>query len=253
MNPLKAFILVLLKSLNPKYYMDLLDKDFSKSIKYFCSLLLFSFLLMAFLAVPSLLIIKSNMDKQVLDISKLKISADFETAEPIHIPENSPIITLDTSGSETLDEEAFLITDKYILYNLLGRKGEIGSTEFDFTKDRENFKNKLLIVLLAFLPSIFFFYYIAYGLKYLLILLMVSFLGYAFSHTTKNKLRFTDSLKLSFYTCTWMVLIEILSIPFFVKSYLLAYTPLIGLHFSVLAITAYLTVYVTSVRMYTRR
>ena len=245
----KNFFILLLKSLNPKYYQDLGEKDIKSAIKYFLALLLFSFIIMSIISIPKLMLIKSDLEKDTLQISKLDIEAKLETSGPILIPNGRPVISLDTTGNRTLDTEAILITDDTVHYRLFGKEYETKMGKYEFTEDKTVASKLIIKIVLFIMPSILTFYYIIYLLKYLLIIIPISFLASVFAKIVKNKVKFKQAISLSIYTSTIMVLLEILAIPFFIKDYLITYSPFIGLYFSIIAITAYLTFFVTAIRI----
>ena len=105
---------------------------------------------------------------------------------------------------------------------------------------------KLAIILL---PSIWILYLIAYSIKYVLFAIPLAIIAFAFAKLAKNHVTLKQAVALSLYTSTIMIFLEVLTIPFFINNYLLTYSPFIGLNFSAVAITAYLTLFVTSIRL----
>lgn len=243
------FLSSMLKSLNPKYYLDLGEKKLGNAVRYFFALVAIMFLVMAVISIPQLMFIKSDMDKSLLDISKFKVDASLATKAPVFIPKNSPILTIDTTGNKTWDKELVFITDKTISYNAFGKKKEISLSTYDLENNRKGTENAVSSLILFMLPSIIFFYYAAYALKYLAIIIGTALAAFLFAKLMRNGITINQALALSFYTSTIMIIIEILTIPFFIKDYLITYSTFIGINFSLIAITAYLTFYVTAIRL----
>jgi hypothetical protein len=214
-DTLRHFIFTLLKSINPRYYLDLAEKTPKQAFKYFLALLLFSFIFMSIIAIPKLIIIKSDLERDALHISKFHLSADLETVRPINIPKSRPIISIDTTENETLDQEAVLITDEKIFYQALGMQDEMELKKFDFNEDKAQSSRMIIRLLIFILPSIFAFYYMVYMIKYLTIILFLGIAAFLLSKLFKSRVTFSQTISLSFYTSTIMILLEILMIPFF--------------------------------------
>ena len=245
----KQLTFLFLKTLNPRYYRELAEKEFTTSIKYFFIILLTAFFLMSVLAIPKLITLKSDIESSVLNINNLKINANFDTIKPISLPRDNPLITLDTTNNKTMDTEIFLLTNEKLYYNISGRYKEITLGEYDLTHDKEGARKTITLITLLLLPSFLLFYYLAYLIKYLLIIIPFALISLLFTRMTKNKVSFKQAIALSLYTSTAMIFIEILTIPFFIKDYIFTYSPFLGINFSAIAITAYLTLYVTSIRI----
>jgi hypothetical protein len=249
MKRIKRFFALVLQSLNPRYALTLCEKSLGSAVLFFLLLLLVGFLCAGVLAVPQFFFIKEDVSEGLLAINTFHIDVDFETTKPISIPSHDPAITLDTTGNKSIDTEFFLVTEEKLFYQVAGNQGEITLSEYDFTEDRKQSTSGIMNVVLFLFPSIFFYSYLAYLLKYLIIILVTGALGFLLARLFRNSIEFFESMVLSVYSATAMVAIEVLTIPFFIKDYLLTWTPFFGLHFSLIAITVYLTIYVSGVRL----
>jgi hypothetical protein len=248
-NNFKHFIFNLLKSLNPKYYRELAEKDISNAFLYFFILIGIAFLLMSIISVPKLLFLKADLNQAFLDVTSLHINADFQTAKPISLPKDKPVISFDTTNNKTLEKEAILVTDKSMYYNLFGKKTEIPIGSYEMGTNRQQPSEFIIGILLFILPSIFAFYYIIYALKYSVLIIVLALASYVIAKVTKNKSTLKEAIVLSVYTSTAMILLEILSLPFFITDYILVYSPFVGVNFSLIAITIYLVLYATAIRL----
>ena len=240
---------IFLRTLNPRYYTELADKEISKAVKYFLTIILIAFIIAEIIALPKILTLKSDFEKGLLEISEFKIDADFQTLKPISLPRDRPLITLDTTDNKTRDTELLLVTDETMYYNISGKSNEITLSEYDFTQNKESSKKLLIAMILFILPSILIFYYLAYAIKYLVIIIALSFISFALAKLMKNKITLRQSVVLALYTSTIMVFLEILTIPFQIRKYIITFSPILGVNFSIVAITLYLTLYITSIRI----
>jgi hypothetical protein len=248
MPQLKKFFPLVLKSLNHHYYRELSERRVESALIYFFALLLFGFVLAGILSLPLLFFLKADVDEGLLAINTFKINADFETVRPISLPSQQPLITLDTTNQKTIDTEVLLITNDKMYYQLLNKKGEVALKEFDFTSNRKQSTGSFMWLLIFLIPSIFSFYYLAYLLKYIIIIFITILVGFVLAKMMKNIIEFRETVVLAIYTSTAMVLLEVLSLPFFIKKYLLTYTPFVGLNISLVAITIYLILFAIAVR-----
>jgi len=247
---LKNFLFLVLKSLHPRYFTSLSEYRVSKAIQYFLVLLFFSFIMMGVLAAPKALIIKSDLDQALLDIAELRITAEFETANPVSIPRNNPLITLDTTNGKKVGDEIIFLTDEKLTYDFNWKSGEFDLNEYDFTNDREGSKKLVILLYTMLLPSILVFYYFAYVIKYILIIYPVALITFSFARAFKSIITLKQTLTLAFFTSTAMIIIEILTIPFSeLKRFLVVSSPLIGVNYSLVALTIYLIFFVTAVRI----
>ncbi|MBR9699571.1 hypothetical protein GOV09_03900 [Candidatus Woesearchaeota archaeon] len=248
-SKLKHFIFLILKSLHPRYYIYIGERRVSSAITYFLAVLFSALLLMLVIAAPKMLLIKTELDQALLNIAELKIKADFETAQPVSLPNTNPIITLDTTDTKQIDTEVLLLTNERLFYDIGFQEGTIDLGEYDFTADRESSKRITILIFTLLLPSVFVFLFFTYMVKYVLIIYPLAFLFYAFAKPMKNIVTLPQVLSLSFHTATIMILIEVLTIPFDFKSYLIVQSPLVGVYFSWIAITLYLILFVTAIRI----
>ena len=237
------------KALNPRYYTDLGDEEPVNAFKYFLVLMALAFLFAAILAAPKIYLMKEGVEKGFLEIKEMKFSGTFKTTGPIMIPRNNPAVTFDTTGNKTRDTEILLVTDKKVYYNLFGREEEQEIHDYDITQNRDEAGEMMKIIMIALIPGVVLFYYLMYLIKYLAIMTLNVAISFGIAKLFKNSIEFKQAVSLAIYTATPMVLIEILSIPFFIKKYLLSYSPFVGMNFSIIAITFYLTLYVTAIRV----
>ena len=246
---IKGFIFTFLKTLNPRYYRSLGETAPSSAVRYFLKILGVLFILMFLIALPKILLIKSHLNEAAIHISQLDVNINLETTEPILIPQKNPLIVLDTTGNRTMQNEILLITKDLLFFQFAGNDQDFPFGQNDLVENRRQMVSMFTGLFLLILPTLFLIYYILYVIKYFLIIIPVAFVTYAFAKPMGNALDFKHMLSLSFYTSTIMIIIEVLTIPFNWNKYLLMHSPIIGLNFSIIAITAYLTLFITAVRV----
>jgi hypothetical protein len=245
----KEFISKILKSVQPRYYSYLGDQSLKTALKYFLSLLLLSFIIMSVLSIPKILYFKSDLEKGLLDIVQFKVDTKLQTNKPIRLPANDPIIAIDTTGNETLNKKLMLITSDSVYYSFFGKDKQIKVNGFDLNSNRADSLNLFTFLAIVLLPFAFIFFYLLYAVKYLLTLLGVTIATFIVAKIMRNRIRFGQTIVLSFFTATPMILLEILTIPFSMKKYLIIYSPSFGLYFSLIALTIYFTLFLTALRL----
>jgi hypothetical protein len=248
MKIIKDLVSTILKTLSPRHYSELGERGIPRSIAYFISVLFVVFILAGVIAIPKIIYLKSELDKGMLDLQKFTISGEFKTAKPILIPHEGPLLSFDTTGNRTLQTELLLITDKTMFYSILGKTGKIEFKSEDYSQNRKDMAKLLISAALFIAPSLFFFYYLAYMVKYVLIIIPLAIISFLVSKLFKNRIRLDQAISLAFYTSTIMIFIEILLIPFSIKKYLLTYS-FLGVGINIIALTLYLALYVTAVRI----
>jgi hypothetical protein len=194
----KELIKTSIKTLKPKYYRDFGEKTLKNSFRYLTSILFISFILMAIIAIPKTLFVITNLDNSLADISQLEIEAKFKTEKPILIPSKNPIITLDTTGNQTLDDEMLLFTDKKLYYNVIGNKGEFEFNNYKFTENKEDSQSILILLMLLLLPGIFLIYYLTYLIKYIIIAVAFAIISFPLSKIMKNTIKFKQAFIMYF-------------------------------------------------------
>jgi len=246
---MKEFIFTILKSINPKYFHELFDRDYKESIKYFFLMLFFAFLLMGVISIPKYFLIQSDITQGSLNIEELTVGMEFTTTGPVIVPKYNPFITIDTTGNETFDSEWIHATDELIHFKYFGEEKKIPVEAFHFQENPEQNLKAFSYIGLFLIPSFFFFYYVIYLAKYLIIIIPFALISYLFARFFRNSISLKGAISMSFYSSTAMVFLEILTLPFFINKYMFTYTPFIGINFSIFAITVYLMFFVTAVRI----
>ena len=245
----REFFSVMGKSFTFKHYLELGEKDVGRAFRYFLTLLVFSFFVLLLLLIPQAVDIGSNMQTNALSIGQLRLDAKLATKGPVMLPSKSPWLTLDTTGNKTMQTEHVMITEKGLIYNLWNQNQTLAFSTYDFANSRDMSVQILLGFFLLLLPGILLFYFLAYLLKYLLLLIPLCLVSFLLAKTFKSQISFAQTLMLAFYAATPMVLLEILTAPFFVKQYLFSYVPFMGVQFSAVAFGLFFIYFVTAIRI----
>ena len=198
-------------ALNPWRYDELRDKRMRVVFKYFFSFVFLVFVLSIVFMLPT---IGGFVNKQLSNFEKLEVSVNATMKNAMILPENNPVVTVDTRKEEgKLKEGRLLITDKYLYVNypfrLTVERYEIGSY-----KDLLVNQGIIVSVLLLMLPSLLFLFYMVYAIKVLFIILLATIIGFVISRVAKFEILFGDTLKTGLFAATPMLIIDLIRLPF---------------------------------------
>ena len=239
----------MLKTIHPRYYLELGRKELWISFKFFLKVLFLSFIVMGILAIPTFVFMQSDMKKSTLDVAQFKVTTTFETLERIELPENNPIASFDTSGNESFEKGWFLVTKEKFYFKLFDEKKSINIYDFDFTQNREVSLDIINGFLIFLLPGLFAWYYFIYGLKYLLIIIPFAVISFIFAKMSKSRISVQQAIVLALYTATPLIFIEIIMIPFSFNKFLITFSPIMGVNFSLIPLTLFFILFVTAIRI----
>ena len=210
------FIKTIGKSMYPHSLRKLGERKLGEAVSYLLSLVFVSFIIMSIFALPTLIGIGGYVNDQFSKVEELSIDINFKTTEPIIITERNPQIAIDTTGTiaEVNDTRA-LVTNEAILYTFFGRTRSINLTQFkDVKANKDEVTKNLLWLLLLILPSVIIGLYVIYLLKYIILILLVTWIVYGICRIFNLKLKFKRLLTMGIYASTIMVILEIIAIPF---------------------------------------
>ena len=221
----KDFLKTVLKCFDPDSYESLSKRTVIDGINYLFSLVFISFIIMAFLALPSVTRIPTYLQGEFSKLDTASINYELEMSSPIKITEVNPKIVIDSTGETTnITDEVLLITNKGLFYNFNGPK-LLGKKDLaDLTGVNEKIGKFATVLVLLIMPSILIISFFVNLIKYILLILLFSFIGLIGVKFLKFKLKMSGVLKIAIYSSTIMVLTDILSIPFFNNTY---YIPII--------------------------
>jgi len=244
---MRRFLSVFTQCLNPKHYLDLGEKRLRQSGRYLLSLVGISFVVSFLIGMPSFLFF--DMSGLLLNFNEFNVDFSVDTLKPVGFPPNHPIIGFDTTGNMTMSSEIVFVTDDTLSYQISNLEGEIPLQAYNIVSNRPIAEKIFTYVLWYVYISIFFFLFLIYLLKYAFTIAVASVFVFVGVKALGNLIHFKRALVLGIYTSTIMVVIEVLTLPFSIKNYLLIYSPYPGVHFSWIAMTAYITLFITAVRL----
>lgn len=198
-------------ALNPWRYDELKDKRMRSIFKYFFSFMFLVFVLSIVFMLPT---IGGFVNKQLSNFETLDVSINATMKTALVLPEDNPVVTVDTRKSEgKLKEGRLLITDKY-LYVKYPFRSNVEKYELGSYKNLLANQGIIVLVLLLMLPSLLFLFYMAYVLKVLLIILLTVIIGLVIARIVKFEILFKDVLKTGLLAATPMLIIDLIRLPF---------------------------------------
>lgn len=216
MSRFNEFITTVTTSLNPKKY-DLLEiRPLGAAVGYFFAMVFAAFALMAVLWLPNALTLGDYIGEQFDRFEELTIEVVYDQKEPIVITKDYPLITIDTMHPyDDIEQGILLITENKTFYRPLPfmESSVIEDTE-NLAETNDQTTAFLTIAVLMMLPAMLAFAYAYFAIKYLLIALVATVLGYIFIGLIRFQISFEQLFKTALYASTIMVLIGLLTKPF---------------------------------------
>ena len=213
---LKEFFRTVWLSLNPWRYDEVHDRTGKSLSAYFFGFMLLMFVIALLLFIPA---IASFVNGFFGHFEVFDVDTNTSMKSALLIPEDKPVLTIDTRISEgELTEGRMLITDDYVYKKMLfssdihrSRVGEYGNL-----LENQGFLTLLLIMLL---PSLLFVFYILYAVKVLLIILLANILAFVVARISRFEISFGAGFKCGLLAATPMIIIEMLTVPFRLSTY----------------------------------
>ena len=117
---LRNFFQTMLKTLNPSAYEELNEMKMSSAINYYFSMVLFAFIVMCILFLPTMFMLPQTIQEDLGRFNEFDIEITEEMNSAIYIPEDYPIVTIDTSKEyQDIKYGNLLVTKGAIFYKLL--------------------------------------------------------------------------------------------------------------------------------------
>lgn len=244
-----GFFWDLLNSFNPFYYHNVADRDLWPSFKHLFKVLAFCFLVMLIMFIPFFVTLPNTLYQELQKFDEFSIGGNLSMTESIELPESNPKVIIDTTGATTeMENEKVLVTKDYIYFKHFRSTKRIN---FDKLMDVAGHKKEYVWMLISFLaliiPSLLFYAYMIFLLKYLLIMLVITLLFY---FVERVLLLYKVSFKRVFNTVMFavapMALLEIALLAFD-TSYLIPLASFLGVELYLVSTLIYLLLSVFAV------
>ena len=216
MSRFQEFVSTVTTALNPKKY-DILDiRPLSAAIGYFFAMVFVVFVLMSVLWLPNLLTINDYVSEQLNKFDSLSVEVIYDQTEPIVIPEDNPLITIDTLNDyDDIEQGIFLVSaNKTFIRPLPFMESQIIEDTDNLAENYDQTLPLLSIIILMMIPMALAFLYVYFALKYLLIILIATVIGYVFAGVIHFQINFEQLFKAGLYAATIMAVIGLLTKPF---------------------------------------
>lgn len=233
-------------SFNPRNYHQISDESLKRMVWHVPLVVLAGFLIWLVLLAPTLFTFVDGVESQLQTFSVLEMDGSIEMAEPISLPTNDPEIVIDTTEERLIGGETIRVTRKFIYFNLIGKAQRVPVNKILNPLDyKEEFGQFLLMGMLFVLPSLLFYLYVGFLIKYALIIGLTALLSLFVIHV----LLIIDIsprriINLAVYSATPMILLETLISPFASK-YLLPIWSLLSITFYAIPLGLYLGLFIT--------
>ncbi|MBN1386655.1 DUF1189 family protein [Candidatus Woesearchaeota archaeon] len=212
---------------NPMLYRELANRPCKKVVSYYLSLIFIVFIIVTLIALPQIIGMSSFLQDQISHFSEFSVDITQKMDSPIILPEKDSMFILDTAG--TIDISGYstpfmYITNKEIMTRCWFRENHIMLDDYsDVAGNSQRISSLLTTVLILMLPSLIFFAYMFFALKYLIIILIASLLVFILIRLLKFEIYYKEVLKVGFYASTVMVVVEIVGKILFSRTYFVHY------------------------------
>ncbi|MBL7050966.1 DUF1189 family protein [Candidatus Woesearchaeota archaeon] len=233
-------------SANPAEFEKLTHKSIAKAFKHTLFILFVCFIIMSILALPKIISISSDIQNKFSHFDKLTLSIEAEMNSPLIFTEKNPQIIIDTNNQLNMSKEKLIITKEHIYYKPYNTLKKINTSEFkNLLENKEKASNLLTFLIILALPSILITSYLLYAIKYLFIAIVFTLIGFIIARLKINPIKFKQILKVSLYSTTSMILIEVISVPFS-TTYLFPFAQLMGMNFYISTMLLYLITFIAA-------
>lgn len=183
---LREYFGMILSSLNPNEHKKLVKKPLFDLLKYFAFVMLLGILLSVVVMIPMLYGYQESLGGELGEFKKFNVKTDVSLDEPVTILKR-PAVVVDFTKEE-LTNQWILVTNSSVLYKkfiFFGRE-EIKFSDYQNVDDMES--TSLYAKIMVFLlPAMLFWIMVLYGIKYVILSIIFSVLGWVFFISRKNQ------------------------------------------------------------------
>ncbi|MCP3684145.1 MAG: DUF1189 domain-containing protein [bacterium] len=224
------FISTFLHSLYPLKYKQLSNRGIKDAFAYFF-IMLFVFSIIALLiSLPALFTLGSHLNAQLSKFETLSIDVDIETKEPVVFDRLGVVV--DSTGQTEYEGNKILITKEELigkpvlclLYKpmclISGEEIRAPTSQWENVLENQDSSTRLVqSLMIVALPALFVVLYCFFALKYLILMLLFSIIGFVITRILLFETHFVRIFKIALYSTTIMALIEIINLSFGYKLY----------------------------------
>lgn len=216
MSRFNEFITTVITSLNPKKYDILEIRPLGAAVGYFFLMIFAAFIVMCLLWLPNLLTAGDYVSEQFDKFSELSIEVVYEQKEPIIITKDYPVIIIDTLHDyDEIEQGVLLITENKTLYRPFPfMRTQVLQDTKNLAQNNDQASVFLTILVLLMLPMVLAFAYLYFAIKFSIVIIIATIIGYIFVGLLRFQISFEQLVKVAMYASTIMVTISLLSKPF---------------------------------------
>lgn len=158
-------------SFNPYRYHEIADEELRPTLAHVPLAVGVGFLIWLVLIVPTLVTLADSIESQLSSFTKLEIGGTVEAVDSVGLPLNNPKFVVDLTEERRIEKEAVLLTKQYFYFNMVGGAKRIPINKITHPLEyKTEFAQFALMLFLFLLPSILFYGYLGFLVKYALII-----------------------------------------------------------------------------------
>ena len=173
------FFQILAQSVNPYAHRTLSQRKIRQAIGFGALVLLLVLFLASLFSIPLMLNLKNELSFELAKL-ELDFNGTVTTSVPVTFPQRNPLLAIDTTGTYVPKSSEVVIIKKDTLE--LGLPSSRQSIPLRAFKDTRAYRDTLVSfffpLVLGALPAVFFYWYLAYAVKYLILVVVATLLGW---------------------------------------------------------------------------
>ena len=213
------YFFTIIRSLSPDSYKQLVTDSVVQAFKYFSFIFIICYVVMGLFFIPTLFGFSGYLDNKFAEFEELKVDISLKTNAPVMLSKQ-PIVVVDSEKTLQEDEKV-LITKDSVFYKTFFKKGIVSFADFkDVLSNKEQIKSYISILFWLILPSLAVLFLVYSFVKYMVFVYLLAGIGFFMTRLIRYKIRYSNLLKISFYSITSMLIIDLAffkyHVPFFI-------------------------------------
>ena len=163
--------------------------------------------------------------EQLTSFNTLDLNVEQEMNRPFLLPQNNPLVMIDTTDMENTRKAKILITEDSITYKFLPftepKSLDVG--EGRLLEQKREFAIMATALILLLLPGILLLLAVALLAKYILLIFLSGVIGFLLVGFIHFHIRLKQLFNVAIYASTLMIIIELLTKPFLTSNFFIHY------------------------------
>ncbi len=214
----EGFFRKLGKSFSFFEYEELCEKKMHESFVYFLKLMILSTLIMFIAAIPSFIGFSNSIDKVMDNFEYLELNINASSKGPVLLfpgdKHKEVIVHWESNATEIEKSKVLVGEDRIVRKTFFGSKYTNLSGYSDVLDHKEFYKKAAVILMLFLIPSMIVGAYIAFAIKFILMILVLSAVTYIITRIIRFEVEYKHCFSVAVYASTIGILVAMISFPY---------------------------------------